>query len=83
MKKGYCRKCERYDWIEDHHILPQSDFGEGETIELCPNCHTDYHVKLGRKNLKGQSIEYHYEHFYKWLAGLIIVIIGLMFILIF
>ena len=75
MKKGYCRKCEKYEWIQDHHILPQCDFGNGETIELCPNCHNDYHQQLGRKNLKGNTIEFHYLNFYKWLAGLSILII--------
>jgi hypothetical protein len=75
MKKGYCRKCNQYGWIEEHHPLPISTFGEGETVKLCPNCHTDYHTQLGRKNLENDSVEYHYEKFYRWLFGVGIILI--------
>lgn len=73
MKKGLCEKCKKFTWIEKHHILPQCDFSEKETYKLCPTCHTDYHQKLGNKNLKGKTIEFHYLNFYRWLAGLSIV----------
>ncbi len=81
MKKEYCQKCKKYGWVENHHILPKSDFGENDqTIKRCPNCHTDYHQKLGRKNLKGKSEEFHFRKFYKWLAGLSIALF-LLFII--
>jgi len=81
MEKGYCRKCGKYDWLHQHHILPFSKFGNGETVNLCPNCHTDYHKKLGRKNLKNDSIEFHYEMFFRWLTGLSIGIAILLMLL--
>ena len=43
-KRGICKKCNKYFYIHNHHILPKSKFGkEGETVELCPNCHTHFH----------------------------------------
>lgn len=76
MIKDRCQKCNQYTWIEEHHILPKSVFkGAGEKYKLCSNCHTDYHQKLGSKNLKNPSAEFHFEKFYRWIAGLTIVII--------
>ncbi len=44
QKKGKCQKCGNYFYLEDHHILPQSEFGKkGETVSLCPNCHKHVH----------------------------------------
>lgn len=74
MKKDFCEKCRKFTWIEFHHPLPKSVFGEGETCKLCSNCHTDYHQKLGGKNLKNDSMEFHLEKFFRWLAGLSIVL---------
>jgi len=74
MKQGNCRKCGKFGFIEDHHILPQSTFGKNKQIyELCPNCHTEYHDKLGNKDLKDESMEFHFEKFFRWLYGLGIV----------
>ena len=43
-KKGKCAKCGIYFYVHEHHILPQSIFGKkGETVKLCPNCHTHFH----------------------------------------
>ncbi|HMY69515.1 MAG TPA: hypothetical protein PL048_10460 [Leptospiraceae bacterium] len=43
-KKGRCIKCNLFFYVHDHHILPKSRFGnEGETVRLCPNCHTHFH----------------------------------------
>ncbi len=80
MEKANCEKCGKYGWVHNHHILPKSDFGgEGDIVKLCPNCHADYHKKLGKKNLKGNSMEFHFEKFYRWLSGLsIILAIALM-----
>ena len=43
-KKGNCKKCGVYFYVHEHHILPRSIFGnQGNTVELCPNCHTHFH----------------------------------------
>ncbi len=82
MEKDFCEKCENYGWVEKHHVLPKCEFGDdGELVKLCPNCHTDYHQKLGRKNLKNKSMVFHFEKFYRWLAGLSIILI--IFVMIF
>jgi len=76
-KKKHCDKCGILFWVDKHHILPKTTFGgAGDTVHLCPNCHRDYHEKLGRKNLKNPDEQFHYEFFAKWLAG------GLAFILV-
>jgi hypothetical protein len=81
MKKDYCEKCKKYLIVQEHHILPQSTFGKTkETIKLCPNCHTDYHNSLGSKNLKNPDMEFHFEKFYRWLAGLSIVLLLVYFL---
>jgi len=68
MKEGKCQKCRKIDFVEKHHILPTAAFGENdEKYDLCPNCHTKYHLFLGKKNLKNPSVEYHFEKFYHWL----------------
>jgi hypothetical protein len=74
MKKGNCRKCGKYGYIEDHHILPVSVFGKNKhTSGLCPNCHTEYHDKLGNEGLKNENMEFHFERFFRWLYGLGVV----------
>jgi predicted HNH restriction endonuclease len=75
MKKDYCRKCGKYGSVQEHHILPQSTFGKNnEKINLCPNCHADYHEQLGRNNLSNTSMEFHFEKFFKWISGLSIIV---------
>ena len=70
MRKDKCRKCEEFIWVEEHHILPKATFGETEhTVWLCPNCHTDYHQKLGAKNLKNPDPQFHFDFYKKWYAG--------------
>ncbi len=77
MKKSRCRKCGKYTFTYEHHILPQAQFGKDtETVNLCGNCHTEYHQYLGNKELKNPSIEFHYEKFFKWMMGL--TLIGLL-----
>lgn len=52
-KKGFCIKCNQYFYVHDHHILSKSIFGnDGETVKLCPNCHTHFHEysKMHTKN---------------------------------
>jgi predicted HNH restriction endonuclease len=81
MKKDYCAKCGKFGIIETHHILPLSTFGKNkELINLCPNCHKEYHEHLG-KDIKNPSMEFHLEKFFRWIFGL--SIIGLLLYLLF
>ncbi len=51
-KKAICEKCGNYFYVHEHHILPQAIFGKsGETVPLCPNCHTHFH-EYSRKETK-------------------------------
>ena len=76
MKKKDCEKCGKYTYVENHHILPKSSFGENdEKAELCSNCHTEYHQELGNKNLKNDDMEFHLKFWYKWFYGAVILII--------
>jgi len=48
-KTGFCQKCNVKFYIHHHHIFPKAFFGEkGETVALCPNCHTHCHVYLSQ-----------------------------------
>jgi hypothetical protein len=82
MKRGYCDKCKKYEVIEVHHILPKTIFGEtGETAHLCPNCHAKYHEFLGKQNLKNPDMVFHFATFYKWLAGLLPLLLLLLWLM--
>ncbi len=77
-KEKVCSKCGKIFICEKHHILPFKLFGESETDYLCPNCHDDFHRKLGYKYLRQenkQSMEFYLEKYYRWLAGLSIAIV--------
>ena len=70
MKKGNCMKCGTNTYLEKHHVLPKNTFGEtGDKIELCPNCHTEYHQELGYKNLKNKNMLFHLTFWYNWFYG--------------
>ncbi len=75
MEKAKCRKCGKYDYVEKHHVVPQGILKDGETVQLCPNCHTKYHIKLGRKNLKNHNFEFYWKHYLKWINGLLLILI--------
>lgn len=79
MKRGKCVKCGKYTLIQRHHILPKAVFGEGETEDLCPNCHVEYHHILGR-DLQDKSMEFHFKKYYTWLylgvVGIILFILS-------
>jgi 5-methylcytosine-specific restriction endonuclease McrA len=83
-KKGYCRKCGQFLPIDDHHILPLQFFPNSkETEKLCPNCHNLMHDQLNDKLkvTKNPTMEFFFENYYKWLAGLVIIgILALIFI---
>ncbi len=51
-KMKECRKCGKPYYCDEHHILPEGIFGEGETVPLCKNCHDKYHRFLGHKYLR-------------------------------
>lgn len=83
MKKDRCDKCGKFTYLFRHHILPQSTFGkgeenEGDTADLCGNCHTDYHQYLGKESLKNTDVKFHYNKYYKWfyLGIFILVAVG-------
>jgi len=74
MIKDKCQKCGKYEYVEDHHILPTSTFGKNNEIaRLCSNCHTEYHQLLGNDNLKNPDVQFHFEKYLKWLCGLGVV----------
>jgi len=82
MKEAKCQKCQKFTFVEEHHILPTSTFGPNDEIsDLCPNCHTEYHLKLGKKGLKNPSMEFHLNSFIRWVSGLAIaaVVVYLLF----
>jgi len=80
MEKDTCEKCGKYTWVERHHVLPQSTFGEkGETVKLCPTCHTDFHQHFGQENLKNEDMAFQFYTFWKWLCGLSAVLLLIWF----
>ncbi|TAD96840.1 MAG: hypothetical protein EAZ97_13375 [Bacteroidetes bacterium] len=82
MKQDFCAKCKKYGFVEKHHILPRNVFGENDQIEwLCPNCHTAYHQFLGTENLKNPDMVFHLLTYLKWAAGLLPVVLFLIWIL--
>jgi uncharacterized protein with PIN domain len=74
MKRGYCKKCGKYGWVHSHHVLPKHTFESKVTYRLCPNCHTDYH-ETNKEIFHSKDPDRHKRSFYKWLIGVIIVII--------
>jgi len=74
MRYGKCMKCKIKSWLEKHHVYPQSKFKDEEnTMYLCPNCHTDLHLKLGKPKSKDKGF---YDSFHlSWFMGIIILTI--------
>ncbi len=74
MKHGICKKCEQEYWLEKHHIYPQSKFNDQESIiYLCPNCHTDLHLKMGKP--KSTNKKFYQSFHMSWIMGIIVLII--------
>lgn len=66
-EKQVCPRCQTATYLETHHILPQTTFkGQGDLVEMCPNCHNEFHIELGKKTLKEPNAEFHYFKFWKW-----------------
>jgi len=81
MKYGKCKRCRKMSWLEKHHFYPRSKFGEGEFIYLCPNCHTDYHQKLGEITSSDKSFYYSFYMSWLWRILILLIILGLTQIL--
>lgn len=73
MRYGKCQKCKQSAWLERHHIYPQSKFGKGHYIYICPNCHTDYHQKLGE--IKSNDKDFYYRFYISWLWRIIVLLV--------
>ncbi len=82
-EKDICVKCGDEAYCDDHHILPEGIFGEGETKPLCKTCHDKFHRELGHKYLRkknAQPMEFYFQKWYTWLyLGLFIGAMWLIF----
>jgi predicted HNH restriction endonuclease len=68
MKKGTCRKCGKYGFLVNHHIVPfKKKYKDKRTIEICPDCHAEVHEILPNDC---QSKEFYESFFVSWLYGL-------------
>lgn len=66
-KTGTCRKCQRNGLVESHHRIPfQGRQKDKDTIDLCPNCHTEYHEYLPSDK---QSRTFYERFFLSWISG--------------
>jgi len=78
MRYGKCKRCGKKYWLEKHHIYPQSKFKDDKNIiYLCPNCHTDYHQKLGVIKSEKKSFYYSFYMSWLWRALILLIILGL------
>jgi hypothetical protein len=82
MRKANCLKCKKYDYVQEHQILPASTFGKNDEIAtLCLNCHTEYYQLLGNEGLKNTDVQFHFERYLKWLFGVGVVLAMVYFVL--
>lgn len=71
-----CDKCKKMHYCDQHHLLPKEIFGDGETINLCKNCHDKIHRYIGYKYTRKenkQPMEFYIEKYLRWMAGLSII----------
>ena len=80
MEKNVCEKCGKYTYVEKHHVVPRGILKNGETKNLCPNCHTEYHLELDRENLKKEDYTFHWLFFLRWQNSLLtfLILIGII-----
>lgn len=74
MKKGICKKCGQYRWVNKHHIYPKEHFGtkdNKETILLCLDCHVDIHEVLPKEK---QTKEFYKTFTAKFIAGTLLLL---------
>jgi len=80
-----CPRCNTETFLELHHVLPKTTFfGKGKIIEICPNCHSEYHKLFGKTNLKNEDEGFHEYSFWKWYYTgtlLLLALIGIYMIL--
>lgn len=79
-EKTKCDKCGELHFCDNHHILPKSLFGKGETVHLCKNCHFELHQFIGFKYLRKtnkQPKEFYYTKYAIWISMLIVL--GILF----
>lgn len=69
-----CEKCDTVTYVHKHHILKKSVFGEGETIDLCPNCHTKYHEFLYKQDIDQKDMEANLFAWFKWFHAMILIL---------
>jgi len=73
-----CDKCKKKNLTDIHHVLPQSNFescqmNQDDLVNLCPNCHREYHYLLGRKNLSIGNKIFHRAFYTIWVCGMIVM----------
>lgn len=74
-KQEKCRKCNKYFYVHDHHILPKSIFGEGEKVVLCPNCHTHFHEYLNKQDVNEKDVSKYLYHWYNWYYTIVVIVV--------
>ncbi len=72
-----CAKCGKLNYCDDHHILPEGIFGEGETVPLCKTCHDKFHRNLGFKYLRKKNAQPKEFYILKWVKWISIIAIFL------
>jgi len=78
-ERKICEKCGGSYFCDDHHILPKTIFGKGETRPLCKTCHDEYHRFLGFKFLRknnAQPREFYITNWLKWIS--ILIFLGIL-----
>jgi len=83
-EKKTCVKCRESHFCDEHHILPETIFGKGETASLCKTCHDEYHRFLGFKFTRkknAQSRQFYILSWEKWITTL--MILGIIYLICF
>ncbi len=81
-RRGECEKCGKVFYVHGHHILPKSLFGKGETIDLCPNCHTHFHEYSNLNTKNPQDKAEALKIWNRWLKKVVVIcfVIGAFFL---
>ncbi len=84
QRKGKCKKCGTHFYIDEHHILPKSEFGKkGETVDLCPNCHRHIHeyMKQNVKNPKDKEEVLEIWGYWLKTVSVVVTAVAVLFVL--
>ena len=71
-KKGECKRCGKYSYVNDHHITPK-EFKKKEnkeTLRLCLACHMELHEVLPDELKTEEEFK---SYTAKWLIGLCVI----------